>query len=552
MQLGTHTLDRRQFLQITTTATTALFLATTACGPGAEPAAAGAAPIDATMPPSGEMTAATASSGADVAQTDEPPPTLRMALPVLPATFDPALFENVEAYPFGFAIYDGLVWVDAQLTPQPMLAERWEVNADGLLWIFHLRTDVTFHHGTPFTAEDVVYTFTRLLDPALGSPLQPVLSFIQKIEAVDEHVVRFQLAAPNVDLPLLLAAPQLRILPHDYSLERLLITPSGTGPFLFDEFRSGEYIHYVRNPDYWAAERIVIEELWHIYMPSLGDQVAALMAGELDLLLEIDPSHIAQLQENPDIVVLQTPSGRYQNLAMQVKDSPFSDNRVRQALKACLDRPLLQQEILQGRGAIAHDHPIAPISPFFTDSAVQPPDIERARQLLVEAGYPDGVRVQLLTADAFPGMVSLAYAVQAMAAPAGIIIEVIEAKVPSEIYFSEYWGVVPFYVSAWEFRPSLYETFAIAYQADSAWNETGWSSPALDEILENAQRATELEQRRTLYQQATQLLADEGAVMIPYFQPVLSAVRTTVQGFTAHPAGWVDLRDVRIERQVDK
>lgn len=542
MQLGAHNLDRRQFLQVTTTAAASLLLSATACQPGTEPAAAGAAPVDTTVTPLAET-----ATPAD----DSPPTTLRIALALLPASFDPALFENVEAYPFGFAIFDGLVWVDAQLTPQPMLAERWEVNGDGHQWTFHLRPDVTFHHGTPFTAVDVVYTFTRLLDPALGSPLQPVLSFIQETEAVDDHTVRFHLATPNVDLPLLLAAPQLRILPHDYALDRMMIHPSGTGPFLFDEHRSGEMIRYVRNPDYWAADRIAIAEVHHIYMPSLDEQVAALVRGELDLLLEIGPDQIASLQENPDIVVLQTPSGRYQNLAMQVKERPFQDKRVRQALKACLDHAALQQQVLQGRGAIGDDHPIAPISPFFPDLTA-PPDLEKARQLLVEAGYSNGLQLQLLTADAFPGMVQLAYAVQAMAKPAGIVIDVIEAKVPSEIYFSDYWGVVPFYVSAWEFRPSIYETFAIAYRSDADWNETGWSSPALDQILSEAQQEADQEQRRALYGKAAQLLMDEGAVVIPYFQPVLTAVRANVQGFIPHPAGWVDLRDVRVGRQGDR
>ncbi|MFZ4655949.1 MAG: ABC transporter substrate-binding protein [Caldilineaceae bacterium] len=541
MQPETHNLDRRQFLQITTTAAASLLLGATACQLTPEPAAADGAPVEATATPLAE-TATTC----DSAQIDEPLPTLRVALSVLPTTFDPALFENIEVYPFGFAIFDGLVWVDAQLTPQPMLAERWETNRDGHQWIFHLRTDVTFHHGSPFTAADVEYTVTRLLDRKLGSPLEPVLRFVQKVEAVDDHTVRFHLATPNVDLPLLLAAPQLRILPHDYAMDRMMRHPSGTGPFRFDEHRSGELIRYVRNPDYWAADRIAIAALEHIYIPALDDQVAALVCGKLDLLLEIGPDQIAQLQGNPDIVVRQTPSGRYQNLAMRVKGHPFDDKRVRQALKACLDRSELHQQVLQGQGAVGNDHPIAPINRFFPDLTMPPPNLERARQLLTEAGHPNGLQLQLLTADAFPGMVQLADAVQEMAKPAGIEIEVIEAKVPSEIYFTDYWGVVPFYVSAWEFRPSLYETFAIAYHSTSYWNETGWSSPALDQLLDAAQQERSPEQRRVLYREAAQLLMDEGPVMIPYFQPVLVAMRNRVQGFTPHPAGWIDLRDVQL------
>lgn len=535
-------LDRRRFLQLGTTAAASLLVGATACQSNMEPTTARPPSVDELATPSNP----TATTGNETAPVDTPPAQFRIALSALPSTFDPTLFSHVEDYPVGFALYDGLVWVDAQLAPQPMLAAHWEASADGLQWLFQLRTDVTFHHGTPFTAKDVVYTFTRLLDPALGSPLQPLLSFIQQAEAVDDHTVRFLLTMPNVDLPLLLAAPQVRILPHDYSIERLLITPSGTGPFLYGEFRANDYIHFLRNPAYWAAERIAVAELFYVHIPSFADQITALQQGKVDLLLEIEPDQIPQLQENPAITLLSAPSGRYQNLAMQVKAPPFDDSRVRQALKACIDRPALQQQILQGQGEIAHDHPIAAISPFFSEMSASPPNIEKARQLLVEAGYPDGIQVQLITADAFPGMVQLAYAVQTMAAPAGILIDVVEAKVPSDIYFDDYWGVVPFYVSAWEFRPSLYETFAIAYHSTSVWNETGWSSPALDQLLDAAQQERAAEQRRTLYRDAAQLLINEGAVMIPYFQPVLAAVRNRVQGFTPHPAGWVDLRDVQL------
>ena len=133
-----------------------------------------------------------------------------------------------------------------------------------------------------------------------------------------------------------------------------------------------------------------------------------------------------------------------------------------------------------------------------------------------------------------------------MARPAGIEIEVIEVKVPADIYLSEYWGRVPFYVSVSEFRPSIYETFASAYYSWSPWNETGWSSEQLDKLLDKACSTNQVDRRKDLYKTAQQLLQAEGAVIIPYFQPIFSAMRITVQGFQPHPAGWVDLRDVQV------
>lgn len=532
-------LPRRRLLQMGTSAAAWLFWGAMGCGP---------TPSDQTPPPVTRTSLSVMEPAAQAdAEIEEETPTSLIRIPLLslPNTFDPALFENPSAFVLGFTLYDSLVWIDRTLTPQPMLAAHWESSQNGRLWTFQLRRDVTFHHGAPFTAADVVYTLTRLLDPKLQSSMEPVLNFIKEVKALDDYTVRFLLHTPIADLPLLLGTPQTSIIPHDYALPQLLNRPVGTGPFRFDELVPGEHLTLVRNADYWEAERITIDELTYIRIDSFPAQVRALVQDEVDLLLDIDVDVIEQLNENPDTVVMEKPSGRYQNLAMRVNGPPFSDNRVRQALKACIDRTVLQQ-IWQGRSEMGNDHPIAPISPFFTDLPATPPDLAKARQLLADAGYPTGLQLQLLTADAAPGMVKLAYAVQTMALPAGIAIEVIEIKVPSDIYFIDYWGRAPFYVSNWEFRPSIYETFAIAYHSKSAWNETGWSSPALDTILDDARSALDPVRRKELYKAAEQLLIEEGAVIVPYFLPVLTAMRTRVQGFTPHPAGWVDLRDVQI------
>ncbi len=531
-------LNRRHFLQLGVS-TIAVATWGMGCASTVEPPVVAETPLPATA-------TAILADEALAAETTTVNGRLRIALSTLPNTLDPAIFEIIEAYPFGFAVYDALVWVDQTLTPQPMLAESWETSPNQRSWLFKLRRNVTFHHGPTLTAADVVYTFQRLLDPALGSVLQPLLRFIDKVEAVDDYTVHFQLQAANMDLPFLLAAPQARILAHSYPTELLLTQPSGTGPFLFVELLAGERITYARNPAYWAAERIQLNELQHIVIPSLSAQIAALVQGEVDLLLDVRSDAISALTANPDTAVVEIASGRYQNLVMRASEPPFNDLRVRQALKAVTDRSTMHDQILQGRGTVGNDQPVAQLSAFYADLPLPAYNVETARQLLAEAGYGDGLHLQLVTADISAGMVELAYTFQAMARPAGIEVDVIEVKVPPDIYLSEYWGRVPFYVSFSDFRPSIYETFATAYHSWSPWNETGWSSAELDKLLDDAHRATKLERRKELYHAAQQLLMVEGAVIIPYFQPVFSAMRTSVQGFRPHPAGWVDLRDVQV------
>lgn len=404
-----------------------------------------------------------------------------------------------------------------------------------------------FITGHPFTAADVAYTLQRLLDPNLGSVLQPLLSFIKEVIAVDEHTVRFQLATPHVELPILLAAPQARIVAQDYDPTLLATKPSGTGPFLFAEAIANDRLRFTRNPDYWDQAQIFVQELHHVYIADFAEQAAALQRGEIDLLLDIGVSQMAALAADPAITLLEIASGRYQNIAMRVSEPPFDDLRVRQALKYCVDRAQLRQGVLQGHGKMGNDQPVAPLHAGWADQPAPAYNPIKARQLLEEAGYVNGLQLELLTAAATPGMVEFATAFQALVKPAGIELRVIEIKTDANIYFDEYWSRAPFYVSSWEFRPSIDETLMIAYHSQSPWNETGWSSADCDALIEAARSEADADKRQAQYVQIQELIMTEGAVIIPYFQPVIMAVHQRVQGLQPHPAGWLDLRNVRVE-----
>lgn len=468
---------------------------------------------------------------------------LRVALAAVPDNLDPALFTTTEAFQFGFMVYDGLLWVDHSLTPQPMLAETWTHSADLLTWTFTLRQGVTFHHGTPFTAQDVVYTFTRLLDAQTGSPLRTTLQFIDKAEALDDYTVVLRLRTPNMDLPLLLGAAQVRIVAHDYTSKQLATRPSGTGPFRVTARVGDERISFVRNPTYWDAPRPYLHEVHHLYINDGDARVQALRQGQVDLIADISDAQAASLHDQPDLQIIEQVSGAYQTIVMQATEAPFQDARVRLALKLCVDRARLQAQVLGGRGALGNDQPLAAINPFWADLPPRLPDIAKARRLLKAAGYPNGLQLDLVTSASRPGMVELATAFQAMAAPAGIHIQVI--KVPADVYWTDYGGKTPFHIGNWNMRSSADETFMLAYHSTSTSNESKWSDPKLDVWLDAARRAADPAQRKALYTQVQQLISDEGAVIIPYFRPILTALRSKIQGFTPHPAGWLDLRDVR-------
>lgn len=464
---------------------------------------------------------------------------LRVAISGTPKHFDPALYSVVEEYQLGFALFDGLVQVDEALTAQPMLAEAWEASRDLLQWTFRLREDVLFHHGTPLTAVDVVYTFTRILDPRVGSNFRNTLSFIEMVEAIDDYTVRFVLKSPSAELPILLGAPQARIVAHDYDSETLDKKPSGSGPFLFVKDLPGDRVQLTRNPNYWLPDQPRLEAVELIFMP-YAQQISALQRDLVDVMLQVGMADVATLMEDTAIAVQNVAGGAYQSLVLRATTKPFQDVRVREALKYCVDRPALIREQLQNRGQVGNDHPVAPISAFHANLPYRAYDPDHARSLLVAAGYRQGLKLDLITSTVRPGMIELALAFKEMAAPAGVDVDVI--RTPPQVYWSDYAGRVPFHTGNWGFRPSIDETFMVAYHSLSKGNESHWRSPVLDDLIDRARGEADKAERQDLYHQAQQLIMNEGAVIIPYFLPTTIATRSNIQGLLPHPSGWLDFR----------
>jgi peptide/nickel transport system substrate-binding protein len=202
----------------------------------------------------------------------------------------------------------------------------------------------------------------------------------------------------------------------------------------------------------------------------------------------------------------------------------------------------MRQVVLQGLGDLGNDHPIPPISPVYADLPIREQNHEKAKELLAEAGYPDGLDVTLITSPVRPGLVEYAVAFQEMAKPAGVNVQI--ERVPADQYWSEYWMKVPLCMSNWTLRATADETLTTAYHSEAKWNESDFKSPELDRLIEEARGEQDQDKRVELYGEAQKLLSDEGGVIISYFKPVVQAVRKEVQNFQPHPTAWVRLNDV--------
>lgn len=341
--------------------------------------------------------------------------TLTFATGAPPTTLDPHFHTLTPNANVGTHIFDALVGRDAQARLRPGLAESWKL-LDGNTWEFKLRQGVTFHNGQPFTADDVVFTLERVPNvPNSPASYAVYTRSISKVEVVDPHTIRLSTAAVHPLLPTDMTQIQIltrSIADHattaDFNNGRAAI---GTGPFRLSSYRHGDRIDLARNDTYWGG-KAAWERVDYRLIGNDAARVAALRSGDVQLIDGVPTGDIERLRATPDIALSETTSLRmvYLRVDMLRDDSPyvsgpngekldrnpFKDPRVRQALSIAINRDAIVARVMSG-AALATGQPMPP-GTFGHDPELRPApyDPDRAKQLLAEAGYPDGFRVLLV------------------------------------------------------------------------------------------------------------------------------------------------------------
>ena len=281
------------------------------------------------------------------------------------------------------ATYDNLLMIQPDFSVKPELATSWEANEDFSSYTFHLRKGVKFHHGKDFKAEDVLFTFNRLLDPEVDAPARANFLAIEDTVILDDYTVRFDLTGPNSFFWDSLSNYQARILPADVDVNRLNTEEFGTGPFIIAEHLPGERTVLVRNSDYWEEGKPYLDEIVIQVMPEAATRVAALKSGDVDVVYDLASQSAADIEMHPGTKVLEVSSLSWIGMPMRTDTPPFDSKLVRKAFQAATDREAIRQAALLGRGQIAHDHPIHPSDPRFAPQYAPPDyDPDLARSLL--------------------------------------------------------------------------------------------------------------------------------------------------------------------------
>lgn len=445
-------------------------------------------------------------------------------------------------------MFDGLTRRNNAGEIVPALAESWDV-VDEFTWDFHIRPGVQFHNGEPLTAESVVFSLNRALDPDRPNVRGGRIALVTDVQAVDDDTVRITTSAPSPTL--LWGLTQVMIVPHAHFTEvgedSFVQNPVGTGPFKFEDFAQGRSISLSANENYWG-EGPFVDELVFRQISEASGRLAALIAGEVHIIENVPPDLVGPIEGNPQYRVESV--GTEQAMVLQLdtlSDGPLADKRVRQAIDFAVDKESLTDSLLAGQG-IAMDGQVVTRGALGYNPNIErrPYDPERARELLAEAGYPNGFDFRIMTTEGRAMQDNtLAVALQSYLGDVGINTEVLQLESGSWIEN----------IVAGTAGPSFLVTWYNFGDADLAltWFITGsryshyWSNEEFDALATAAKGTVDVEERERLYHRALEIMSEEVPIVPIWQPPMIYGVSNDVSGWEPRPDEIWYLAETRLD-----
>jgi len=436
-------------------------------------------------------------------------------------------------------IYEGLVQFSRDREIVPALALSWEASEDGTEWTFELREGVKFHDGTDFTSAAVRASYDNLMNPDLVANRRGNYTLIQEIDDSEDYIVRFVTDPSNPDFASLMSDSSSFIV-SPAALEQygddFGRNPVGTGPYKFVEWIPNEHVLTERFDDYWG-ELPSAKEVVYRSIPEVSTRVVVLRTGEADVVFGLPASDIEALEQEDGLTVHTEPSLSIVMMEPRVSLPPLDDVRVRRALNLAIDRNAILSSIMKG-AALPLNTPGVPGLPETIEFDPIPYDPDQAKALLAEAGYPDGIDVNITyTGGRFAGDDQLVQAIQGFWSQVGI-----RATIDRVDYttFVAALRIDPMEMAGEILMPSrssvtndyhLYRMYHTdATHADAA-QRSGYSNPAVDELLEAQRAEFDPEKRKELFAEIQQLLWDDMPMIYLQQQVDLWGSRDNVTGF---------------------
>lgn len=447
-------------------------------------------------------------------------------------------------------IYEPLVNLDAELNIVPSLAESWEFSDDALTLTLNLRQGVTFHNGADFTAEDVVATFERILDEETAAAARANYLNIASIDTPDDYTVVFNLSEPDVPLLTALATVNAAIVDSaDIESGDVATVANGTGPFVLENWTPDETTTLTANADWWG-EGPFVDGIDIRIIPDETSILAALRAGEIDFALLNDPLVATLLVDDASIVLHRVPSINYHVLQLRAAEPPLDQLEVRQAISCAIDRQEVLDVASLGEGQVTGPLTMAAFALPTDELFCYEKDLDRARELMAQAGMEDGFTLNVIASSVEPPTaVPEAQSIQAQLAEIGITVEIetMELSVYVDRWLA---GDFQAAIALNGGRPDPYTMYARYWQSTGNLNNVaGYSDETLDTLMAAGRSQTDPQARYDTFAEFQRYLAEQAPWVWLYVGYGYNAEQSYVTGFVPSPTSSIlGLAQVQLDR----
>ncbi|MFC7443177.1 ABC transporter substrate-binding protein [Laceyella putida] len=488
---------------------------------------------------------------------------------------DPIQVTDGESTKVTDQIFDNLVeYADGNTDVVPSLAESWEVSADAKVWTFKLRKDVKFHDGTPFNADAVVYNFERWADKSHPEHKGGDFSYygymfggykgdaghkIKSVTAVDEYTVKFELTSPQAPFLQNLAMSAFGIAsPTAVKKDPAAFAqhPIGTGPFKFKEWKKNDTITLEKNPDFWRKGEPKLDKVIFKVIPDNAARFTALKSGDVDIIDGLNPSDVGPAEKDSKLQVFKQVGMNVGYLAFNTEKKPFDNPKVRQAINHAVNKEALIKNFYSGLAKPA----VNPMPDFMLGYNKNVKDYEfnldKAKQLLAEAGYPDGFEVEFYAMTAprpyMPDGKKVAEYIQADLAKIGVKVKIVTYD--WQIYLDKTGkGEHQMALFGWNGDNGDPDNFLYVLldkdntRTPDAGNIAFYKNDELHDLLIKAQESSDEKERADLYAKAQEIIKQDAPWVPIAHATVPYAAKKEVTGFKTHPTNELSLEKVDLQ-----
>lgn len=448
-------------------------------------------------------------------------------------------------------VYETLVKPDKDMNIKPLLATEWKLINE-TTWEFKLKEGISFHDGAPFNAEAVKATIDRLLDPNTASPSRAKFTMIKEVKIIDDYTVQFLLEYPFAPLLSNLASNEGSMISPKAlaeNPEKLTEVPVGTGPFVFEAWKTGQEISLKKNEKYWG-DKPKIDRVVFKVVPEDATRLAMLETGEAQINDQVPVTEIERIEASKTMGLYRTDGLAVEYIAFNTKKKPLDDVRVRKAISHAIEREAIIKGVYNNIGTLANEAMSPKVFGYSENVKPFDYDLNEAKKLLKEAGYEKGLQLNLLTSDR-KERINMAEVIQSQLKGIGVEVKIQVMEYGAYIDVIDK-GDHDMAIGGWgnatgDGDYNQYNLFHSASQG-SPGNHFYYSNPEVDNMIEGARRETDEAKRKQLYEQAMKKELEEDAVYVPIRNyEHIAAYSKNIDGFWLNPASYLMIDDVTIK-----